>query len=165
MSDCGCDFSRIDALRRAQNEALDRLRAGCAERSIEDTFRSVLVRSRAECDALIIHHARWCPLLNPAPVGCAHPELLAWRGIDHDDACPRCRGGGRIPYGSTATWSGRTGMDAMTDDVCDLCWGSGAKSRPGLNLRLLMSILTDDQAKRLRLLVDQAQAAESEGGR
>lgn len=48
------------------------------------------------------------------------------RGIAHHDAaCPQCSGSGIKLYGSTATWRGGIGGAAMTNDVCDKCWGSG----------------------------------------
>lgn len=56
--------------------------------------------------------------------------LLILRGIDREDCCPECTGLGTAVYGSTATWRGGVGGQAMTSDVCNKCWGSGSKSRP-----------------------------------
>jgi hypothetical protein len=62
---------------------------------------------------------------------------LDWRGIDLRDVCPKCSGAGVYAYANTATWhlsQGLTGQ-ALTNDICDSCWGSGSKSKPWLNLR------------------------------
>lgn len=56
-----------------------------------------------------------------------------WRGIK--DPCPRCRGFGVRTYGSTSTWHGGIGGAAMTQGVCDGCWGSGDQNRPWVSLR------------------------------
>lgn len=52
---------------------------------------------------------------------------LEWRGIEPDNACPECGGAGVRAYGSTATWRGGVGGQAITNDVCNKCWGSGKK--------------------------------------
>lgn len=44
--------------------------------------------------------------------------------------CGDCSGMGVKVYGSTATWRGGVGGQAMTSDICDKCWGSGDISRP-----------------------------------
>lgn len=44
--------------------------------------------------------------------------------------CKSCGGIGVQVYGSTATWHGGVGWSAMTQDVCDHCWGSGDNNRP-----------------------------------
>ena len=77
-------------------------------------------------------------------------ELLQWRDIEPDDACPKCGGCGSTMYGNTATWGRGVGGDMMTYDICDKCWGSGSKSHPWINLRKLSGILTDDQKKELQ---------------
>lgn len=59
---CGCpQTARIDALRVAQNEAIERLRARFTERSTRYTFEAVLSRSRREHDELLAGHIRTCP--------------------------------------------------------------------------------------------------------
>lgn len=67
-------------------------------------------------------------------------EALDWlrtmRGVE--DPCPRCQGMGRRSYGSTATWRGGIGGQSITDDVCDVCWGTGDKFRRGVDLRRMM---------------------------
>lgn len=68
-----------------------------------------------------------------------HEKLLAWRGIELDDACTKCSGSGKRSYGSTATWRGGMGGCMITSDVCDVCWGSGDRYHPGANLRQLRS--------------------------
>ncbi len=68
-----------------------------------------------------------------------YEQFLDWRGInpDYDDVCPKCGGRGRRTYPSTATWHGGIGGQALTPDVCDECWGSGAINRRGADLRRL----------------------------
>jgi hypothetical protein len=41
--------------------------------------------------------------------------------------CDECGGAGIKLYSSTATWRGGCGGQAFTADVCDVCWGSGAR--------------------------------------
>lgn len=60
-------------------------------------------------------------------------DLLDWRGIETQ--CDRCSGSGRIVYGSTSTWRGGIGGQAMTGDVCNKCWGSGDEGHPWTNLK------------------------------
>lgn len=48
--------------------------------------------------------------------------------------CKACGGAGRIMYPSAATYRGGIGGSAMTEDVCDRCWGSGDENNPGENL-------------------------------
>ena len=43
--------------------------------------------------------------------------------------CEVCGGWGVVTYGSTATWRGGIGGQAMTPGVCDRCWGSGDEHR------------------------------------
>lgn len=62
-------------------------------------------------------------------------EFLAWRGVDAP--CKECNGSGMKVYGSTATWLGGIGGCAMTNDVCDHCWGTGDEHRHGFNLRAI----------------------------
>lgn len=52
--------------------------------------------------------------------------------------CIKCGGEGTYMYGSTSTWrKGGVSGCAMTQDVCDICWGSGDDFHPGINLREL----------------------------
>lgn len=57
---------------------------------------------------------------------------MSWRGLDReaDKVCVKCGGSGQRIYGSTATWRGGIGGQAMTRGVCDRCWGSGDESLP-----------------------------------
>lgn len=69
-------------------------------------------------------------------------ERVFWYRVwDHrgvgEYPCARCTGLGRRTYGSTATWRGGIGGQAMTPDVCDECWGSGDAMRLGVNLKAL----------------------------
>lgn len=58
------------------------------------------------------------------------PELVRdMRGI-RGRTCKPCNGFGVRVYGSTATWHGGIGGQAITSDVCDKCWGSGDSDRP-----------------------------------
>jgi hypothetical protein len=50
--------------------------------------------------------------------------------VEEGDMCRECGGSGYKLYGSTATWRGGIGGQAMTDGVCDYCWGSGSNSKP-----------------------------------
>jgi hypothetical protein len=64
---------------------------------------------------------------------------LEWRGIE--DPCPHCGGSGVQTYGSTATWRRGIGGQALTQDVCDQCWGSGDAHRKGVDQRQMESAL------------------------
>lgn len=64
-------------------------------------------------------------------------RMLDWRGIQSGDECRTCDGSGRRIYGSSATWRGGMGGQMITCDVCDTCWGSGDRFRPGTDLRRL----------------------------
>ena len=64
-----------------------------------------------------------------------HARCLEWRGVEV--ACAACGGTGQRSYGSTATWRGGCGGQAITQDVCDRCWGTGDANRHGANLREL----------------------------
>lgn len=57
----------------------------------------------------------------------AHAWMLQERGIE--TRCKRCHGWGVRAYGSTATWRGGVGGQAITSAVCDWCWGSGDQDR------------------------------------
>lgn len=61
---------------------------------------------------------------------------LEWRCVD--EPCKACGGAGNRAYGSTATWRGGIGGQAITSDVCDSCWGTGDAHRKGADLRVLM---------------------------
>lgn len=66
-----------------------------------------------------------------------HQRMLDNRGIR--EACPKCGGYGVITYGNTSTWRHGCGGQAMTNDVCEECWGSGDIRRKWVNLRTLPS--------------------------
>jgi hypothetical protein len=75
----------------------------------------------------------WAVLAQAAITEQFHEFALEWRGIEPEDACNECSGAGVISYSNTATWhSGIGGISgqAITQDVCDKCWGSGSKSKP-----------------------------------
>lgn len=56
-------------------------------------------------------------------------EFLAYRGVDLEDVCGKCKGAGTRVYGSTSTWRGGIGGQRMTTGVCDRCWGSGSETK------------------------------------
>jgi len=65
--------------------------------------------------------------------------FLEYRGInpDYDKVCPDCGGSGCKVYGSTSTWHGGIGGQAITSGVCNKCWGSGKINSPWANLKQL----------------------------
>lgn len=72
-----------------------------------------------------------------------HERFLEWRGIYTDDGgkpCKDCSGTGYKAYGSTSTWHGGAGGQAITSAVCDKCWGSGDINNPWTNLRNLYGL-------------------------
>ena len=53
-------------------------------------------------------------------------------------ACQSCEGAGVKTYGSTATWrKGAIGGRMITQDICDVCWGTGRSDEQGIDLRAL----------------------------
>jgi hypothetical protein len=75
----------------------------------------------------------------------------SWRGLSHGVACPNCNGAGRTCYGSTATWRGGMGGQAVTWGVCDKCWGSGDKFRPWPSHRVFEAMQQAARGKSLRV--------------
>ena len=68
-----------------------------------------------------------------------HAMLLDWRGIEPGRECRDCGGSGVKAYANTATWhNAAIAGQAITNDVCDSCWGSGDRTRPWANLRNLL---------------------------
>ena len=65
----------------------------------------------------------------------AFKEFVAHRGVE--TPCNECSGLGTKTYGSTATWHGGAGGQAITVGVCDRCWGTGDEHRKGVNLRAM----------------------------
>lgn len=66
-------------------------------------------------------------------------QMLEWRGIKPGNECPECGGAGVYAYGDTSTWHRASiAGQAITQDVCDKCWGSGDRTRPWANLRNLL---------------------------
>jgi hypothetical protein len=68
--------------------------------------------------------------------------------------CAGCAGSGRRTYGSTATWRGGIGGQAITVDTCNRCWGSGDSAAPGENQR--HAEIKASEAYRQRLAADPA---------
>lgn len=94
-------------------------------------------------------------------------EFLDWRGIQ--EACSECQGSGQKSYPNTSTWrkSGRSGQ-AITNDVCDKCWGTGDARRAGTDLRALEAKLRDHEIgnlKRLRHVETLCSRCQGIGGR
>lgn len=85
-------------------------------------------------------------------------RFLAWRAIEPDEACETCGGAGTRVYGSTATFWGGIGGAAMTNGICDKCWGSGNKVRTWLNLKSLRS----DQQSRINCLKAEVKGLQAE---
>ena len=54
-----------------------------------------------------------------------------------DIVCNGCDGIGKKVYANTSTYLKGIGGQAMTEDVCDECWGSGKSNAPFKNLRKL----------------------------
>lgn len=67
-----------------------------------------------------------------------HYQFLVWRGISLEDACSDCGGSGVKTYADASTWHNEEAQIAaqvVTKDICDVCWGSGNKNKPWLNLK------------------------------
>ena len=62
-----------------------------------------------------------------------------------DIVCNGCDGIGKKVYANTSTYLKGIGGQAMTEDVCDECWGSGKSNAPFKNLRKL-----HEQARQLK---------------
>lgn len=63
-------------------------------------------------------------------------RLLQWRGIEKvEDVCPDCQGSGQKVYANTSTWRHGIGGQALTNGVCDTCWGSGDITNKWFDLR------------------------------
>lgn len=72
-------------------------------------------------------------------------KMLSRRGLETANLCRGCDGWGVKTYGTTSTWHDAIiSGQAMTDDVCDMCWGSGNADRPWPSHRFL-KVKPDDQ--------------------
>lgn len=58
-------------------------------------------------------------------------------------SCSSCHGYGTRTYGSTSTWGSGCGGQAMTEGVCDTCWGTGRTDKIGTDLRKLKALTKD----------------------
>lgn len=67
--------------------------------------------------------------------GGGHDPQTCTAIADRPVACAACLGHGRRKYGSGSTWRGGVGICAITEGLCDKCWGSGDADRPFTNLR------------------------------
>ncbi len=80
--------------------------------------------------------------------------VLIWRGIEQDygdKPCKDCGGNGIKSYGSTSTWHGGIGGSAITQGVCDKCWGSGNIDKPWVNLKKIYKQLEEKDKEIERL--------------
>ena len=66
-----------------------------------------------------------------------YARFLNYRGLTIEQACKHCAGSGVKNYGNTSIWRMGIGGQAITSDVCDVCWGSGNADEPWTNLRKL----------------------------
>ena len=56
-------------------------------------------------------------------------DFIRCRGVEPERICEECGGLGVKVYGDTSTWRGGIGGQAITNDVCNRCWGSGDRDR------------------------------------
>jgi len=80
-----------------------------------------------------------------------YQDAIEYRGVRFEDRCDYCGGTGVMSYGSTATWHGGIGGQAITNDACCYCWGSGDKHRPWTDLRKHQQQLTEAKQREARL--------------
>jgi hypothetical protein len=64
-------------------------------------------------------------------------DVIERRGVHLDDICTTCHGMGVTSYSNTSTWRKGFGGRAITQGICDACWGSGDKDHPWMNLRTM----------------------------
>lgn len=81
--------------------------------------------------------------------------MLRFRAIRPGDECLKCNGSGVVLYASTSTWRGGMGGSAMTNGVCDSCWGSGNRWEPWDNLRELEAKYKADLSKAALTVLEQ----------
>ncbi len=62
-------------------------------------------------------------------------DISALARLARGVGCPRCSGRGHYTYSSTSTWRGGIAGQAMTEGVCDACWGTGRTDTIGVDLR------------------------------
>lgn len=67
-------------------------------------------------------------------------EMLAIARQLKGVACCVCHGRGLITYSDTSTWRRGIGGSALTEDVCERCWGSGRADKTGPDLRRIAAI-------------------------
>lgn len=90
-------------------------------------------------------------------IGAGWSEVTLSRYVE--EVCPRCHGYGQRSYANTATWRGGMGGQAITQDVCDVCWGTGDRANPGYNIREWESRRAEDVSRRARCLLDESMGA------
>lgn len=79
-------------------------------------------------------------------------ELLQAMGFDNicNRPCDKCGGMGTRTYPSTAQWRGGIGGQALTEGMCDVCWGSGSKEWTGPDQRKI-----EAEMKAMKLQIDE----------
>lgn len=80
---------------------------------------------------------------------------LQWRGVELASACQECQGSGVKAYANTTIWHGGAGGQAITNGVCNQCWGSGDRYHTWVNLKHEASQLATAQARIAALEQDQ----------
>ena len=84
-------------------------------------------------------------------------ELAHWKECEPEELCEACQATGQKGYPNTTAWHGGIGGQMVTSAVCDECWGSGIRTRPGANLK---RIDAEQRALRARLAAAEARAEE-----
>lgn len=90
-----------------------------------------------------------------------YKDFLEMRGVEKP--CKRCQGFGVVAYPSTSTWMGGIGGMAITNGVCDKCWGSGDSNSPWVNLRSVVAqrehaVRLDEEVSRLAAQLEQVRS-------
>ena len=78
-----------------------------------------------------------------------YERFLQYRAIGVP--CKKCSGVGKITYGNTSTFMHGLGGQAITNDVCDHCWGTGDEQDKGRDVRALFLELRDKNSQIERL--------------
>ena len=99
--------------------------------------------------------AVWCAEFNAR-------TLMALAHYRAGVACPACQGHGRRTYGDTSTWRGGIGGQAITEGVCDKCWGSGRTDETGVDQRKMAGSFAAERALADRL-AEQLKASQFDG--
>lgn len=74
-------------------------------------------------------------------------NMAEFRGFYELNSCTSCGGTGYRAYASTATWRGGAGGMAITNDICDRCWGSGDSTNTWCDLWKISNQLAEKDAQ------------------